>query len=171
LLHDVVEQSGQTLERPISFQDNSASEYSRRQILACPDQLKQVLLNLIENACKYSPNGSAIEVCLLNDAAGSTISVKDHGDGILPEDLPHIFDRFYRGSNGNRKAGSGLGLSVVQLLVEAMGASIRVESTAGEGSCFYLHWPLEPAAPNRQTSQFKRPQLEPPAAHSPSVAG
>jgi signal transduction histidine kinase len=152
LLHDVVEQSGQTLERPISFQDNSASEYRRRQILACPDQLKQVLLNLIENACKYSPKGSAIEVCLLNDAAGSTISVKDHGDGILPEDLPHIFDRFYRGSNGNRKAGSGLGLSVVQLLVEAMGASIRVESTAGEGSCFYLHWPLEPAAPNRQNS-------------------
>ena len=170
LLHDVVEQSGQTLERPISFQDNSASEYSRRQILACPDQLKQVLLNLIENACKYSPKGSAINVFLHNDAAGSTISVKDHGDGILPEDLPHIFDRFYRGSNGNRKAGSGLGLSVVQLLVEAMGASIRVESTPGEGSCFYLHWPVEQAPPSPPNTPFNQHQQGLPTAHAPTVA-
>jgi hypothetical protein len=115
-----------------------------RQILACPDQLKQVLLNLIENADKYSPKDSPIEVGLLHTLAGSTIQVKDHGDGILPDELPHIFERFYRGSSSHRQAGSGLGLSVVQLLVEAMGAAIQVESSPGQGSCFSLHWRADP---------------------------
>jgi signal transduction histidine kinase len=132
----------------------------------------QAVANLVANALKFTARGGSVLVSVqLLSTGAATITVRDTGVGILSDELPRIFDRFYRGSNGNRKAGSGLGLSVVQLLVEAMGASIRVESTAGEGSCFYLHWPLEPAPPNRQTSQFKRPQLEPPAAHSPSVAG
>lgn len=86
------------------------------------------------------PQGFPIEVGLLHTLAGSTIQVKDHGDGILPDELPHIFERFYRGSSSHRQAGSGLGLSVVQLLVEAMGAAIQVESNPGQGSCFSLHW-------------------------------
>ena len=66
--------------------------------------------------------------------------MQDHGDGILPDELPLIFDRFYRGSNSHRQSGSGLGLSVVQLLVEAMGATITVKSQPGQGSCFSMHW-------------------------------
>jgi signal transduction histidine kinase len=140
LLQELVEQSSQALARSISLEHHWPSELGDRQILACPDQLKQVLLNLIENANKYSPKDSTIEVGLLHTLAGSTIQVKDHGDGILPEELPRIFERFYRGSSSHRQAGSGLGLSVVQLLVEAMGAEIQVESSPGQGSCFSLHW-------------------------------
>jgi len=145
LLQELVDQSSQTLTRPIALEDHWSSGDGQRQILACPDQLKQVLLNLIENADKYSPKDSPIEVVLLHSLAGSTIKIRDHGDGILPDELAHIFERFYRGSNSHRQAGSGLGLSVVQLLVEAMGASIQVESNPGQGSCFSLHWPANPS--------------------------
>jgi signal transduction histidine kinase len=145
LLQELVDQSSQALARPIALEDHWPSGDGQRQILACPDQLKQVLLNLIENADKYSPKDSPIEVVLLHSLAGSTIKIRDHGDGILPEELAHIFERFYRGSNSHRQAGSGLGLSVVQLLVEAMGASIQVESNPGQGSCFSLHWPANPS--------------------------
>lgn len=141
LLQDVVEQSCQALARPITLKHQWPAIHHPRQILACPDQLKQVLLNLIENADKYSPKDAPIEVNLRRHGLGSTISVRDHGDGILPDELPLIFDRFYRGSNSHRQSGSGLGLSVVQLLVEAMGATVEVESHPGEGSCFCLHWP------------------------------
>ena len=144
LLQELVDQSSQTLARPIALEHHWPRGHGQRQILACPDQLKQVLLNLIENADKYSPKDSPIEVGLLHTLAGSTIQIKDHGDGILPDELPHIFERFYRGSSSHRQAGSGLGLSVVQLLVEAMGASIQVESSPGQGSCFSLHWCADP---------------------------
>jgi signal transduction histidine kinase len=145
LLQELVDQSSQALARPIALEDHWPSGDGQRQILACPDQLKQVLLNLIENADKYSPKDSPIEVVLLHSLAGSTIKIRDHGDGILPEELAHIFERFYRGSNSHRQAGSGLGLSVVQLLIEAMGASIQVESNPGQGTCFSLHWPANPS--------------------------
>jgi signal transduction histidine kinase len=144
LLQELVDQSSQALARPIALEHHWPRGQGHRQILACPDQLKQVLLNLIENADKYSPKDSPIEVGLLHTLAGSTIQVKDHGDGILPDELPHIFERFYRGSSSHRQAGSGLGLSVVQLLVEAMGAAIQVESSPGQGSCFSLHWRADP---------------------------
>lgn len=140
LLQEVVAQSCQTLARPITLEHHWPAIHQPRQILACPDQLKQVLLNLIENAHKYSPNAAPIEVSLERNAEGSSISVQDHGDGILPDELPLIFDRFYRGSNSHRQSGSGLGLSVVQLLVEAMGATITVKSQPGQGSCFSMHW-------------------------------
>ena len=144
LLQELVDQSSLTLARPIALEHHWPSNDGQRQILACPDQLKQVLLNLIENADKYSPKDSPIEVGLLQTLAGSIIEVRDHGDGMLPDEVAHIFERFYRGSNSHRQAGSGLGLSVVQLLVEAMGASIQVESSPGQGSCFSLHWPADP---------------------------
>jgi signal transduction histidine kinase len=145
LLQELVDQSSHTLARPITLEQHWPAGNAQRQILACPDQLKQVLLNLIENADKYSPKDAPIEVDLLHTLTGSTIKVRDHGDGILPEELNHIFERFYRGSNSHRQAGSGLGLSVVQLLVEAMGASIQVESSPGQGSCFSLFWPADPS--------------------------
>jgi signal transduction histidine kinase len=68
------------------------------------------------------------------------ISVRDRGIGIPPEDLPRIFERFHRAGNALAQArGSGLGLSIVDLLVEAMGGTITVESQLGQGSCFRLH--------------------------------
>ena len=106
------------------------------------DRLQQVLLNLIENADKYSPPGRPISLDLSQDAGQLCISVKDQGIGIAPEDIPKVFDRFHRGRNAiEHERGSGLGLSVVKLLVEAMGGSIDVESEIAVGSRFHIHLP------------------------------
>jgi signal transduction histidine kinase len=106
------------------------------------DRLQQVLLNLIENADKYSPPGRPINLDLTREDEGLCISVRDQGIGIAAEDLPRVFDRFHRGRNAvEHERGSGLGLSVVKLLVEAMGGSIDVESKIDVGSCFHIHLP------------------------------
>lgn len=141
LMEDIASRCRRTLIRPITVEDRSLHNNETRQIFACPDQLKQVLLNLIENADKYSPQNRPIELGFIEHTNGTVISIKDHGVGISSDELPRIFERFYRGSNSHRQEGSGLGLSVVQLLADAMGARIEVNSTLGEGSCFSLHWP------------------------------
>ncbi len=106
------------------------------------DRLQQVLLNLIENADKYSLPGRPISLNLSQDAGKLCISVQDQGIGISPEDIPKVFDRFHRGRNAiEHERGSGLGLSVVKLLVEAMGGSIDVESEIAVGSRFHIHLP------------------------------
>jgi len=106
------------------------------------DRLQQVLLNLIENADKYSPPGRPIHLNLSQDADTLCISVQDQGIGIALEDIPKVFDRFHRGRNAiEHERGSGLGLSVVKLLVEAMGGSIDVESEIGVGSRFHIRLP------------------------------
>ncbi len=106
------------------------------------DRLQQVLLNLIENADKYSPPGRPISLNLSQEAGTLCISVQDQGIGIAPEDIPKVFDRFHRGRNAiEHERGSGLGLSVVKLLVEAMGGSIDVESEISVGSRFRIHLP------------------------------
>jgi two-component system OmpR family sensor kinase len=131
------------LTRPLELQlPASAGEHSI-EALAEADRLQQVILNLIENADKYSHPDQPIQVRLEEgDGDGLTITVSDRGIGIPPQDLPRIFDRFYRAANtAEQKHGSGLGLSVVKLLVEAMGGSIGVESQLGEGSRFRVHLP------------------------------
>lgn len=108
------------------------------------DRLQQVVLNLIENADKYSPPGSPITVELQQEGdQGVRISIHDEGIGIEDADLPLIFNRFHRGRNAlNHARGSGLGLSIVKLLVDGMGARISVESHLERGSSFHLHLPL-----------------------------
>ncbi|KAF0654979.1 signal transduction histidine kinase [Cyanobium sp. Copco_Reservoir_LC18] len=109
------------------------------------DRLQQVLLNLIENADKYSPPGRPISIELARNDAELCITVRDQGIGIPPEDIPKVFDRFHRGRNAiEHERGSGLGLSVVKLLVEAMGGSIDVDSEIGVGSRFHIHLPAAP---------------------------
>jgi signal transduction histidine kinase len=131
------------LTRPLELQlPASAGEHSI-EALAEADRLQQVILNLIENADKYSLPNQPIQVRLEEDNSnGLTITVRDWGIGIPPQDLPRIFDRFYRAANtADQKRGSGLGLSVVKLLVEAMGGRIGVDSQLGEGSRFQVHLP------------------------------
>lgn len=133
------------LRRPLQLE--LPPEATQRPILALAeeDRLQQVILNLIENADKYSPPASPILVRLeLEPAPGGGVCIRviDRGIGIAAEDLPLIFDRFQRGRNAALESrGSGLGLSVVQLLVEAMGGSIDVESQLNQGSCFHIHLP------------------------------
>ncbi len=127
-------------------------------VLADPDRVGQVLRNLIANALRYTPGGGSIRVSAgLDGQAGhagmgarfAQVSVADTGSGIPPEDLPHIFDRFYRVDKSRARAsgGTGLGLAVVKQLVEAHGGRVWAESELGKGTVF--HFTLPAAPPNR----------------------
>ena len=139
-LADQMEQVGDlarhTLRRPLVVELPSDPASRDALVLADPARLRQVLLNLIENADKYSPAETPIQLVLRATSDGSAIDVIDQGIGIPETELDKVFERFQRGSNAPEKTGSGLGLSVVKLLVEGMGGSIEVHSRLGEGSCF-----------------------------------
>ncbi|HQT61509.1 MULTISPECIES: sensor histidine kinase KdpD [unclassified Acidiphilium] len=98
-------------------------------VRADPALLEQVLVNLLENAVKYGPEGGAISVFARRTADSVVLSVADEGVGIPPEDLPHVFDSFFRVVRGDRVApGTGLGLAIARAFVEAMGGTIAAES-------------------------------------------
>lgn len=109
-----------------------------------PLWLSQVITNLLTNAIKYSGAHTEVDVRLRTVDGKAELCVADHGIGIDPEHLPHIFDRFYRVDRGRARAsgGAGLGLSITRWAVEAHGGEITVESTLGEGSRFYVRLPL-----------------------------
>ncbi|MDX2222521.1 MAG: ATP-binding protein [Rhodospirillaceae bacterium] len=104
--------------------------------------MEHVLVNLIENAIKYTPDGAKILI-VAHSAGGSVIlDVEDDGRGIPPEDLPRVFDRFYRARNADRqRAGTGLGLAICKGFVEAMGGSIRAANRDGGGARFSISLP------------------------------
>ena len=106
------------------------------------DRLAQVLQNLFSNAVKYSPEGGAIEVRLEVDGGEAKVSVSDRGIGIPAEELPHVFDRFYRARARTRAPGLGLGLYITRMLVEAHGGRVGVASEPGQGSTFTVVLPL-----------------------------
>ncbi len=111
-----------------------------------PQRLGQVLTNLIGNALKFTPRGGSVRVTLGPKNRGASIQVIDTGVGIDANELPHIFDRFYRGSRANeaRGSGSGLGLAIVRSVVEMHGGRVMVESRVGSGTTFTVTLPLDP---------------------------
>ncbi|HEY1016724.1 MAG TPA: HAMP domain-containing sensor histidine kinase [Herpetosiphonaceae bacterium] len=102
--------------------------------------LETALSNLVDNAIKFSAPGGVVELGLAGGAGEARIWVRDGGQGIAAADLPHIFERFYRGG-GVRQPGSGLGLAIVQSVAQAHGGRIAAESAPGAGSCFTLSLP------------------------------
>jgi len=108
-----------------------------------PDALEQILINLIDNAIKYSKEGSTVEVCIQEREKEVEISITDTGLGIPKEDLSRIFERFYRvdKARSRQMGGTGLGLSIVKHLVEAHGGKVWVESQVGIGSTFSFTLP------------------------------
>jgi two-component system sensor histidine kinase BaeS len=113
------------------------------EVTADADRIAQVVRNLLNNAHRYTPEGGRVTVKLAAGADGVTVSVRDTGPGIEPEDLKKVFDRFYRvdRSRTRRTGGSGLGLAIVKQLVEAHGGEVRAESAVGEGSTFSFRLP------------------------------
>jgi signal transduction histidine kinase len=111
-----------------------------------PQRIGQVVANLVANAVKFTPRGGSVGVELAATADGARIEVSDTGVGIDPAELPHIFDRFYRGSRANeaRGSGSGLGLAIVKSIVDMHGGAVVVESRVGEGSRFVVELPRDP---------------------------
>lgn len=112
-------------------------------IRADADRVSQILRNLLVNALRYTRGRITVSTSA-GDKGHVVLSVTDSGDGILPEDLPHVFDRFYRGDRSRARAsgGTGLGLAIARAWVEAMGGKIGVESTPGKGSRFWFSLPV-----------------------------
>ncbi|HEY3080570.1 MAG TPA: ATP-binding protein [Chloroflexota bacterium] len=105
-------------------------------------RLKEVLMNLLTNAVKYSPDGGTIEVAVEADERSATVQVRDHGVGLRAEELPRIFERFFRAEGIRRLEGSGLGLYICQAIVAAHGGRIWAESEGpGQGSTFCFSVP------------------------------
>jgi two-component system sensor histidine kinase KdpD len=105
-------------------------------------QIDQVLTNLLENAARYTPAGSPIEVSAHLEGEEMVISVADRGPGIPAADLERIFDKFYRVLGTQRTTGSGLGLAVCKGLVEAHGGRIWAENREGGGAVFRFTLPI-----------------------------
>jgi signal transduction histidine kinase len=108
------------------------------------DQLKQVLVALLDNALKYTPYEGRVSLSLTTLASQAIVKVSDTGIGIAPDDLPHIFERFYRAdrARSRERGGSGLGLAIVQSIVQEHQGTIEVESTLGKGSIFTVTLPI-----------------------------
>ena len=109
------------------------------EITVDPQRIAQVLGNLVDNALRHTPSGGSVtlRVKLISHPTSFILfSVSDTGDGIAPEDLPHIFDRFYRADRARTRSsgGAGLGLAIARRMVEAHGGAIRAESTPGRGT-------------------------------------
>ena len=114
-----------------------------------PEQMKQVLTNLISNALKFTPSGGDILVRLTETAGQLRLEVRDTGIGIAEKDLPHVFERFYQvdGSLTRPGEGTGIGLAHTQELMKLMGGKIGVESELGQGSTFTVQLPITKNAP------------------------
>ena len=110
-----------------------------------PRRIGQVLENLVENAVKYSPEGSEVRIVIAHRNGEAFIDVTDRGIGIPAGDLPQIFDRFHRAANvdDRRFAGMGLGLFICKGIVEQHGGRVSVESREGAGSTFKVVLPME----------------------------
>ena len=108
-----------------------------------PDRMAQVLGNLISNALRYTPAGGQVTLAAQRQADHVALTVQDTGVGVAPEELPHIFDRFYRADESRQAAEeeSGLGLAIAKSLTEACGGAISVESMPGEGTKFTIVCP------------------------------
>ncbi len=111
------------------------------------DRLKQVILNLMANAVQYSTPGGEVVLALHLINQQARLTIRDNGPGIPAEDLPHIFERFYRGEKSrtrSKQSGFGLGLSIAYWIVRAHGGHIEVSSQEGKGSTFTVWLPLKP---------------------------
>ena len=135
------------IEKPVAVE---LTDVDQATILGDEDRLKQLLLNLVDNGIKYTPPGGVVRLSLAKDNGWAQLTVSDTGVGIPAEDLPHIFDRFYRVDKARSRAqgGSGLGLAIAKWIVQAHGGGIGVESTPGQGTTFRISLPLyQPAGP------------------------
>jgi signal transduction histidine kinase len=124
---------------------------------ADPGRLDRIVLNLLLNALKFSPPESPVELGAAREGGRVAIRVADRGPGIAREDLPHLFDRYYRGRRASAAGGLGIGLYSVRLLVEAHGGSVRVEPGASGGTTFVVSLaasaaPESPAVPAGTTA-------------------
>jgi signal transduction histidine kinase len=114
-------------------------------VLADPEAIRRIALILIDNAIKYSNPGGRVTLSVGTEGIESVVSVADTGIGIANEDLPHVFDRFWRADKVRSRSqrGAGLGLAIAKWIADAHHGSIQVQSAVGQGSTFRLRIPLD----------------------------
>jgi two-component system, OmpR family, sensor kinase len=124
---------------PISFSSSGGSDLVGDEL-----RIRQAIANLLANARAHTPPGTGIAVALSTVGDDRSVEVSDNGPGIAADDLPHLFERFYRvdASRARRSGGSGLGLAIVQAIAEAHGGSVGVTSVEGEGAAFTIVLPI-----------------------------
>ncbi|WP_051853540.1 sensor histidine kinase [Streptomyces aureocirculatus] len=120
----------------IAFTLDTAPGAAALTLPGVPSRLSRLVTNLLDDAAKFSPEGSLVEVSLTS----ADLTVRDHGPGIAPEDLPHVFDRFYRAERARALPGSGLGLAMARQIAHAHGAELTAEHAPGGGARFRLTW-------------------------------
>ena len=123
-------------------------------IIGNPDRVEQLLINLTENAIKYNKPGGSVTVQVFKSAQEANITISDTGIGIAEENLPRLFERFYRVDKGRSRqmGGTGLGLAIVKHIVRSMNGEIEVHSKLGEGTEFLITLPLAPKEnPEKET--------------------
>jgi signal transduction histidine kinase len=148
---------GAVVQQLVAAQAPLAWQQRRVQVLAEVDgepslalvdtqRLEQIVSNLIGNAVRHTPPGGLVAVAVASHAGQVEVEVRDTGDGIPPDEMPRIFERFYRGRSEDvdGRAGAGLGLALVKELAEAMGGTVEADSLPGEGSRFTVHLPRSP---------------------------
>ncbi|MFH8790026.1 sensor histidine kinase [Streptomyces roseoverticillatus] len=124
----------------LAFQVRLESWYVRAE----PAALERALVNLLDNAVKFSPPGGTVDVAL---SSTGELTVRDHGPGIAPDELPHVFDRFWRSPSARSMPGSGLGLSIVARTVQQAGGEVALRPASGGGTVASVRLPGAPVAP------------------------
>jgi two-component system phosphate regulon sensor histidine kinase PhoR len=125
---------------------NTNLEINLPAVAADKERIRQALINLVHNAIKFNNPGGKIVISTKHDKEFVTVSVSDSGTGISQEDLPHIFERFYKADKARSRGGSGLGLAIAKHTVQAHGGNITVNSEKGKGSTFTFNLPLDTGA-------------------------
>ncbi|HZQ25378.1 MAG TPA: ATP-binding protein [Terriglobales bacterium] len=147
---DIAETCAEAIERlrPLTAEHHIAIHFVNHTgafLRADPEDLQLIWVNLLENAIRYSPEGSSVDVAVSRQNGGpARILFEDHGVGVPPDQLPHIFERFHRGDPSRTRAtgGFGLGLAIAKALVEAYGGHITASSTVGKGTRITVELPI-----------------------------
>jgi len=145
LLADILTAAGNRADRMaggISLHTTPAGQPDGVVVDGDADHLEQLVLILLDNAFKYTPPPGEVRLDAHAASTDVVITIRDTGLGIPAEDLPHVFDRFYRGRNASTAAGTGLGLAIARWIASQHGGHVDCASTPGEGSTFTIHLPL-----------------------------
>ncbi len=148
IIHEVVslsssQASARQIAIDVALADGLPDKQSPRRLLGDADRLKQVLVNLVSNAIKYNRDNGRVVISASVRDGELCVDVSDTGIGIAEEDLPWLFERFYRIPGSEKREGSGLGLAITQKIVEAHNGRIDVQSTVGKGTTFTIVLPLQ----------------------------
>ncbi len=157
LTREVVETARLLAEEPeITIE---ASQLDGAEVLGDVTRLRQLFLNLVTNAIKYTPRGGTVEIALVREEEVARLSVRDTGIGIAAADLPYVFERFWRAdrvrSRASERGGFGLGLAISQWIAQAHGGTLEVQSRLGRGSTFVVTLPLAGHPGSGMTGEYE----------------